>query len=102
MGNLKPDVDLLLSAQRALLGAVPCNLRAVSVELRGSVLLFRAVFGREPTEEERELLSVACTEIIADFPQVMQAKEEFLVVSPPAKPEHLAELVFSRAELKGE
>jgi hypothetical protein len=90
---------LLLSAQRALLGAVPCNLRAVSVELRGSVLLFRAVFAHKPTDEETELLSVASTEIVSDFPQVMDVKEEFLVLPPPTRPEHLAEPVFLRAEL---
>src|SRR2546425_2201692 len=36
-------------------------------------------------------------EIVAGYPEVMEAREEFLVVPPPTKPEHLAELVFLRA-----
>ena len=91
------DSGLRLSVQRALRGAVPPILRACSVELRGPVLLFRAVFSREPTDDERELLSAACTEMVADFPEVMDAREEFLVVPPPEEPQHLAELVFPRA-----
>jgi hypothetical protein len=94
----KPDVRLRLSAQRALLGAVPKTLREVSVELQGSVLRFRAVFEQEPSDDERELLSVACTEIVADYPDVHDVQDEYVVVPPPAKPMPLAEVVFRRAE----
>jgi len=93
------NVRLCLSAQRALLGAVPPSLRAVSLEFRGTVLHFRAVFSQDPTDEEREMLSVACTEVVADFTadELTNLEEEFLTVPPSRNPEHLSELVFLRA-----
>ena len=95
-----PDGRLRLSAQRALLGAIPPSLRAVSVEFRGTVLHFRAVFDRESGDDDREMLSVACTEIIADYAdsELSSVEEEYLALPPPSKPSHLANLVFLRAE----
>jgi hypothetical protein len=94
------DIVLRLSAQRALWGNVPSSLRSVSVEERGTTIHFRAVFSPEATEEDRELLSVAATEVIADFPAPFMLEEEFLEIAPPAEPEHLRYLIFLRAEPK--
>ena len=101
-GMTQLNVRLCLSAQRALLGAVPHSLRAVSLEFRGTVLHFRAVFWKEPTDDEREMLSVACTEVVADFTddELTHLEEQFLTVPPSCEPEHLAELVFLRAEVR--
>jgi hypothetical protein len=91
-------LDLRLSAQRALWGHVPPSLRAVSLEMRGTTILFRAVFEPGATDADRELLSVAATEIIADFEDPTMIEEEFLDVAPPEKPPRLRFLVFLRAE----
>jgi len=61
------SVELRLSAQRALLGNIPPTLRVVSLEVRRTVIHFRAVFTSAATNEHRESLSVAATEVIADF-----------------------------------
>lgn len=91
-------VDLRLSAQRALWGAIPPSLRAVSLELRGDVIHFRAVFQPGASDDDRELLSVAATEVLADFSAPITIVEEFLESAAPARPESLRYLVFLRAE----
>jgi hypothetical protein len=91
-------VDLRLSAQRALWGQVPRSLRAVSLEMRGTCIYFRAVFEPSASEEDRELLACAATEVVADFPAPVTIKEEFLDIAPPEKPPNLQFLVFLRWE----
>jgi len=92
------DVLLRLSAQRALLGAVSAALRAVSVELRGTQICFRAVFDAAHTPDNREMLSVAATEVIADFPAGYTIDEDYVVVNADTPIQHLRHLVFLRAE----
>ena len=79
----KIGVDLRLSAQRALWGHVPQSLRAVSLEMRDTTIFFRAVSEPGATDAERELLSCAATEVIADFSAPTTIEEEFLDVAPP-------------------
>jgi hypothetical protein len=93
------DVLLRLSAQRALLGAIPPPLRAVSAAIDSHVIRWRAVFEREPTEDEAELLSVAATEVIADFPEGYLLEEEFVVMDPPGQIESLTFSLYKRHEL---
>jgi hypothetical protein len=92
-------VDLRLSAQRALWGHVPASLRAVSLEMRGTAILFRAVFEPGAKDADRELLSIAAAEVVADFGAPTTIDEEFLDLAPPSMPPHLRYLVFLRAEL---
>ncbi len=81
-------IRLLLSAQRALLGAITPKIRAVYLkgfEVEGNLTGFalRVYFESVPTEEEEEILRIATTEIVSDFPQVLTCDEEFLVLAPP-------------------
>jgi hypothetical protein len=87
-----------LSAQRALLGAVPFRLRAVSVEIEGSIVRMKGIFDSGCTECDKEVLFVAGTEIIADFPSSFNIEEECLVVPHPQPMEHLTHLVYLRHE----
>lgn len=80
--------SLLLSAQRALLGAITPKIRAIYLRgfedegnLKGFAL--RVYFESVPTEEEQEILRIATTEIVSDFPQPLMCDEEFLVLPPP-------------------
>ncbi|HEY0557898.1 MAG TPA: hypothetical protein VGG20_26850 [Thermoanaerobaculia bacterium] len=91
-------IQLRLSAQRALWGCVPASLRSVSLEMRGKTIVFRSVFAPAATDEDRELLSDAAGEVIADFSDSFDIEEEILEVAWPVKPPQLRYLVFLRAE----
>ena len=62
------DPALRLSAQRALLGAVSPRVRLIKVALDGSEIAFTVIAAANLTEVERDALSVAAAEIVADFP----------------------------------
>jgi hypothetical protein len=96
LGDLR--VYIRLSAQRALWGQVPPNLRAVSVDADEQKVYFRCVFDGQPTEEEWELLSEVASEIIADFPAPYTIEEEYLSISSPLPMTHLKYLVYLRYE----
>jgi hypothetical protein len=99
---MNDDLSVLvrLSAQRALLGHVPASLRAVSVDVDVAKVYLRCVFDGEPPEDERELLSIAASELIADFSEPYTIKEEYLYTSQPERMSHLKHLVFLRHELE--
>lgn len=90
--------DVRLSAQRALWGCVPCSLRAFSVEVEHGVVRTRSIFDETATATEKELLSEAGTEILADFTDRFRIEEELLVVPRGQEIEHLACLIFLRYE----
>jgi hypothetical protein len=91
-------IGLRLSAQRALWGNVPTTLRAASVEYRGTTVACRFIFDGAPSEDHRELLSCAATEILADHREPYTLDEEYLDVPYPAEMEHLRYLVYLRYE----
>lgn len=92
------QLQLQLSAQRALLGVVTPNLRAVSLQRRADAVHWLAVFAEEPTEQERILISVAASEVVADFSDALQLVDEVLVAPPPEEVQHLEHLVYARHE----
>ena len=94
------SIEIKLSAQRSLLGHVPASLRAVSVDADGSKIYYRCIFDGKPTEDEWELLSIAATEMIADFPEPYTIEEEYLHIPYPSMMEHLKHVVFLRHESK--
>jgi hypothetical protein len=63
----KTNSDLILSCHRALLGAIPVKLRGLTIKLEQDTLFWKGYFDGEPTEEEKEVLSIAFTEVIADY-----------------------------------
>ena len=90
--------ELLLSLHRALFGAIPKNLKGLKVKLINDMLIWQAFFDTAPTEEEKEVLSVACTEVIADFPNINKVEEEYLFHPEPLKNIALKEWAFVRWE----
>ena len=92
------DVRIRLSAQRALLDQVPVSLRAVSIDIDGKRIYFRCIFDGEPTEYDKELLSVAATEIIADFCEPYTIEEHYLSIEAPDEMEYLKYVVYCRHE----
>ncbi|MEH7482627.1 hypothetical protein V7157_16530 [Neobacillus drentensis] len=88
--------ELILSCQRALLGAIPYKLRGLTVKLENKTLYWKGYFDGEPTEEEKEILSVVCAEVIADFPIIKVVEEEYINHSFPLKMEMLQFWAFLR------
>jgi hypothetical protein len=92
------EVNLRVAAQIALLGAVPPMLRSVSCELRGKTIHFLAVFEPGASDDDRELLSVAATEVLASFDSSHGIDEQFVDVPVSERPPRLEHVMFERAE----
>jgi hypothetical protein len=58
----------LLSAHRALLGAITKNTRAVLLGWEGSIIYLKFITIEKPTEQDIENFQIVGTEINADFP----------------------------------
>jgi hypothetical protein len=90
---------VILSANRALLGAVTPNLRAVTVDYNKQDLVVRAYFDTGATEDEREQIDFALTEMMADLhDDIQKCKYEPVDLAFPHKMECLREWVFMRFE----
>ena len=92
------EAGLMLAMQRALLSRVPPSLIAVSVELDFDAVRVRYIFDDTATEDDKELLSEAGTELIGEFSESYRIEEEFLVVQERSEMEHFSSLVFLRYE----
>jgi hypothetical protein len=69
-------VELMLSVQRALLGAVTDRLFAVTAGWsREDAIVIDAYFIGEPSAEDIEDMGAVSAEVVADFPYVMHIQE---------------------------
>lgn len=93
------DPDLRLSAQRALLGAISPHIRLIKVRRSGSSITMTTIASQPLGDRAEEALSVATTEIVADFPDC-QIEEQLLISSKELPRENLLEqgCVFQRFE----
>ncbi|MCY3413066.1 MAG: hypothetical protein INQ03_15620 [Candidatus Heimdallarchaeota archaeon] len=92
--------SLLLSCQRALLGAITINIRGITVgydPINPSIVRLLTYFDQEPTMYELELMRIACTEVIADFEQG-EIVDEHKVVQEPETIEVLTDWIYLRYE----
>jgi hypothetical protein len=92
------DIDIRLSAQRALLSNVPSTLRSASLEVADNAIYFRCYFDIGASEKDYELLRCAGTELIADYPSGYTIEEQFILLPWPDEMSHLKHLVFLRHE----
>jgi len=92
----------MLSAQRALLGAVHPQLRQVSIDADETKKLvsLRFEYDGKPKEEVQESCSCAATEVIANFSAPWDIFEEHISVSIPFELAPLRYVVYLRAEPK--
>lgn len=81
--GLPARAKALLSVQRALLGRVMPSLRAVVVQWRAREVRVRCYFDGEISEADREEMSCAETEVIADYRPEVAVKFECLRVDAP-------------------
>jgi hypothetical protein len=75
-------VRLLLSIQRALLGEITPNVRAVTAGIDERTITLRWIIDGEITDELEDDLSAAGAEVIADF-ETHQIAEEFIRSDAP-------------------
>jgi hypothetical protein len=92
-------IEVLLSASRALLGAVTKHLRGVTVAYNNDLLIFRAYFDKGASSDEIESLDIALTEIIADMGQeIKQFQYEPINLFYPEEMEVLNDWIYLREE----
>jgi hypothetical protein len=91
---------LLVSAQRALLFAVPPSLRAVTCGWQGTELKLSFIFDGPISEDDEESAQIVGTEVIADFPSPWTISEQIERLDHPAdlRPSALPLWVFARKE----
>jgi hypothetical protein len=90
---------VILSANRALLGAVTPNLRGVTLDYIPELLTLRAYFDIDATDEEKELIDIALTEMIADlYYDIKTCKYEPVELAAPAKLTVLKDWIYLRYE----
>ncbi|QKD02640.1 hypothetical protein [Mesorhizobium loti] len=81
MDNIR--AKLLLSVQRALLGAVSPRLRAVTCGWEGFEITLRFVFDGEVADPDLEDAGIVATEVAADFPAPWTVDEEIARLDHP-------------------
>jgi hypothetical protein len=91
---------LLLSAQRALLGAIYPEIRAVAVGIDADKLYIKYYLDRLPVEGDYENLGIVGTEIFADFCNDIKGVEEICEYSlaPFNQLDRLMGFVYMRKE----
>lgn len=89
---------VLLSLQRALLGAVGPALRAVTVTYTDSSIRFEAYFDGEIGADDREAMSEVETEVMADFPPTHRITHDVTRLDAPASIPKDRTWVFHRKE----
>ncbi|WPK12929.1 hypothetical protein R6U77_04350 [Lysinibacillus louembei] len=82
--HIKPNTKLILSAQKALFCAIPKNTKAVYAKIENNNhLIWKAFFDEEPSEFEKDILSTAATEVLADFPEIISIDEQYIYHPSP-------------------
>jgi hypothetical protein len=90
---------LLLSVQRALLGEVTSNMRAVTCSAGRSKIDLRWIIDGDVSDELKDALSAIGAEVIADFPSHRICGEVVRCDAPSdIKALYLDELVYLRKE----
>jgi hypothetical protein len=101
VSELPPRIALMISVQRALLGAVTDKLVTVTCGFAGTEIRINAYFDSEPSEEDIEEIQCVGTEVIADFPAPYTIHESCSVIPPDNRLEKLDFTAFRRAGHEG-
>lgn len=82
---MTPDKERVLqlraASQIALLGQTPLSLRSLSLSHSGRAICFKAVLAGNATDDDKEDVSCAATEILAAFDDGRWSWNEEIVVS---------------------
>ena len=85
MDDPETRTKILLSIQRALLGAVSAALREVSCGWQGKQINLRFVYDGEISKSDIEAAHIVGSEVIADFPADWDIEEDIVRLDAPAK-----------------
>ncbi len=82
--DIDKRVTLLMSAQRALLGAISCPVLAIYLDYSDERLLMTVFTEASFSEDYKEALDIALTEIYADYPHSATVDIHFIedAISP--------------------
>jgi hypothetical protein len=70
------DVTLRLAVQVGLQFNITPSMRGIFASLQGNVLKLVAYFDKDPTQEERDLLVDAASEVSGQFPELLDVEVE--------------------------
>jgi hypothetical protein len=98
-GDASLRARLLLSVQRAMLGEVTPNIRAVTCRIDSTLIILRWIIDGPVSEKLKDNLSIIGTEVVSDFSS-HRISEEFVRRDVPAdiKTLYLDDLVHLRKE----
>jgi hypothetical protein len=82
--NISDRATILLSVQRALLGAVPASLRAVACGADRSTIKIKFIFDGDIDPADYEAAQIVSTEVVADFAKPWTISEEIVRIDAPA------------------
>jgi hypothetical protein len=92
-------MSLVMSANRALLGEVSGGVRAVLIKADASAIYLKAIFDGAISEDDRGSISVAGSEVAADFDAFQVFDDCVRIDRPEAVPvDENWDLVFLRKE----
>lgn len=88
---------IAVATYRALIGNVDKSVRVISIDWSETHYYIRVYMDREPTGEDNEVYSIVTSEIAADFPDMIDFKEELFFSDKPLDMlENLQEIVLLR------
>lgn len=100
--NPDRDSDLILYANRACLGEIRPNIRQISIQyIKNKKTILLSVYYNKPLTQEEEDYDVSgtiLTEIMSDFPQELEWKDEVIVLPYPARIPDIGICVYRRYE----
>ena len=100
--KITSKTEIILSANRALWGAVTIHLRGVTFDYQTNKVTLRAYFDKGATEEDKELINDALGEILADFPEISECHYEPVDRYYPLEMTVLNDWLYLRHENFGE
>jgi hypothetical protein len=100
--NPEKDSDLILYLNRACLGEIRPNMRQISIKFikKEKKVILYVYYDKPLTQEELDydVIGTILAEVISDFPQNLEWKEEVIVLPYPAKIPHNGVCVYARYE----
>lgn len=92
--------ELLLSLQRALIGAVPASLRAVTCDWDETTVTLRYIFDGPVQPDDKDGLWAVGSDVVADFSDTMALDEQIVRADHPAAlaPHFLRAWAYMRKE----
>ena len=90
--------SIVSSVNRALLGSITPNLRAVAADWDDQRILLVFYFHGTPSADDKETMSVVHTEVLTDFLDIRPVEVSIERLHMPSKINGLRALIFERQE----